>query len=68
MEPTRESCVDLLRQLHQVFQLKHVIVGRVWEERDLHPAAVALLAALARRGESRVSELAQLQMVDTSVV
>lgn len=68
MEPAGESCVDLLRRLHEVFQLKHVIVGRVWEERDLHPAAVALLAALARRGESRVSELAQLQMVDTSVV
>lgn len=68
MGPTRESCVDVLRQLHEVFQLKHVMSARVWEERDLHPAAVALLAALARRGECRASELAQLQLVDTSVV
>jgi DNA-binding MarR family transcriptional regulator len=68
MGPTRESCTDVLRQLHETFRLKHVITTRVWDERELHPAAVALLAALARRGESRVSELAQLQMVDTSVV
>lgn len=68
MGPTRESCTDVLRQLHEMFRLKHVITTRVWDERELHPAAVALLAALTRRGESRVSELAQLQMVDTSVV
>lgn len=68
MGPTRESCTDVLRQLHEMFRLKHVITTRVWDERELHPAAVTLLAALARRGESRVSELAQLQMVDTSVV
>ncbi|HEX6340494.1 MarR family winged helix-turn-helix transcriptional regulator [Umezawaea sp.] len=68
MGPTRESCVDVLRGLHAVFQLKHVITTRVWEERDLHPAAVGLLAELARRGESRVSELAQVHLVDPSVV
>ncbi len=68
MGPTRESCADVLRRLHGMFQLKHVITTRVWEEKDLPPAAVGLLAALARRGECRVSELARLQMVDTSVV
>ena len=68
MGPTRESCIDVLRQLHAVFQLKHVMTTRVWAERDLNPAAVGLLAELARRGESRVSDLAQVHLVDTSVV
>jgi DNA-binding MarR family transcriptional regulator len=68
MSPTRESCVDVLRLLHAVLQLKHVVTARVWGERDLHPAALGVLAELARRGESRVSELAQAQLVDASVV
>ena len=68
MGPTRESCTDVLRRLHAMFQLKHAMTARVWEERDLNPAAVGLLAELARRGESRVSELAQFHLVDTSVV
>ncbi|WNV91276.1 MarR family winged helix-turn-helix transcriptional regulator [Umezawaea sp. Da 62-37] len=69
MGPTRETCVDVLRQLHAAFQLKHVMTARVWaDEPHLHPAAVGLLAELARRGESRVSDLAQAHLVDTSVV
>jgi DNA-binding MarR family transcriptional regulator len=51
-----------------MFQLKHVLTAKLGEERDLHPAAVGLLAELARRGECRVSELAQFHLVDTSVV
>lgn len=70
MSPTRESCIDVLRQLQAMFQLKHVITTRVWEEdtHDLHPAAVSLLAELARCGECRVSDLAHARLVDASVV
>lgn len=70
MGPTRESCIDVLRQLQAMFQLKHVLVTKVWEEdnHDLHPAAVSLLGDLARRGESRVSDLAHARFVDASVV
>jgi DNA-binding MarR family transcriptional regulator len=68
MGPTRENCLELLRQLHVVFQLKNAITTRVWEEHELHPAAGGLLAELTRRGECRVSDLAAHRLVDTSVV
>ncbi|WP_188317040.1 MarR family winged helix-turn-helix transcriptional regulator [Solihabitans fulvus] len=69
MGPSTESCVDLLRNLRTLFQLKHAMTMRVWpEEQGLHPAAIALLAELVHRGECRVSELAQHRVVDASVV
>jgi DNA-binding MarR family transcriptional regulator len=68
MGPSTENCLDLLHQLHVMFQLKHAMTLRVWEEHELHPAAGGLLAEIARRGECRVSDLAQYRLVDASVV
>ncbi|MCP2169898.1 MarR family winged helix-turn-helix transcriptional regulator [Goodfellowiella coeruleoviolacea] len=69
MNPSTDSCVDLIRLLRDLFQLKHAITMRVLPETSgLHPAAISLLSELASCGESRISDLASRRLVDGSVV
>lgn len=69
MAPTSGTCVELVRQLRALFQLKHLLSAHAAPVGDsLHPAAAGLLAELSRCGECRVSELAQRRSVDTSVI
>jgi DNA-binding MarR family transcriptional regulator len=69
MGPTPESCLELIHQLRSLFQLKHAMTMRVWQDDyGLHPAAGALLGEIAQRGEVRTSDLAQHRVVDASVI
>jgi DNA-binding MarR family transcriptional regulator len=69
MGPTPEACLELLRTFRSLFQLKHALVLRVWQDDyGLHPAAGALLAEIAQRGEVRTGDLALHRAVDPSVI
>src|SRR2546421_2935605 len=69
MGPTPESCLELIRRLRSLLQLKHAMTMRVWQDdHGLHPAAGALLGEIAQCGEIRTSDLAQHRVVDASVV
>lgn len=69
MSPTRDACLELLRELRTTATLQHAWMVRGWDhERGLQPAAAGLLAEVARRGECRPSELAEWRLVDLSVI
>ncbi|GDY33245.1 MarR family winged helix-turn-helix transcriptional regulator [Gandjariella thermophila] len=69
MGPTPEACLELLRTLRSLFQLKHALVMRIWQDDyGLHPAAGGLLGEIAQRGEVRTSDLALHRAVDPSVI
>jgi len=68
MKPTSEDYIGLLRQVRALMEIQHAATMRSWEETRLQPGAGKLLAELAYRGESRVSDLAEQRFVDASVV
>ncbi|SMC94920.1 MarR family winged helix-turn-helix transcriptional regulator [Kibdelosporangium aridum] len=68
MKPTPEDYIGLIRQVRSLMEVQHATTMRSWEETRVQPGAGKLLAELAYRGESRVSDLAELRFVDASVV
>ena len=69
MGPGVSESLELVRLLRQLNQIQNAVKIRFWDDEfGLHPAAGALLADIATRGECRVSDLAGHRMVDTSVV
>jgi DNA-binding MarR family transcriptional regulator len=68
MKPTPEDYIGLIRQVRALMEIQHATTMRSWEETRVQPGAGKLLAELAYRGESRVSDLAEQRFVDASVV
>lgn len=69
MGPSADESLELVRQLRMLNQIQNAMRMRFWDDEfGLHPAAGALLADVAARGECRVSDLAEHRVVDTSVV
>jgi DNA-binding MarR family transcriptional regulator len=69
MGPSEDESLELIRPLRMLNQIQNAVRMRFWDDEfGLHPAAGALLADVAARGECRVSDLAEHRVVDTSVV
>lgn len=69
VDPRPDSVFELLRQVKNLVQIRHAVAHRVWrDERELHLAAVGLLAELVVNGPRRSGEIAQERAVDPSVV
>src|SRR6185437_4507374 len=60
---------ELIGEIRSLVKLHHAAVLRNWSaEQGLQPGAGELLVEVAKRGESRISDLADQRLVDSSVI